>query len=43
MYMEVCERVGMSRKILGVVVVIRIKCSVVLCELGGKRPNACMR
>ncbi len=34
--MEVCERVGTSRMILGVVEVISIKCSVVLGELGEK-------
>ena len=37
--MEVCERVGTSRMILGVVEVISIKCRVVLGELGEKRPQ----
>ena len=37
--MEVCDCVGTSGMILGVVEVIRIKCSVVLGELGEKRPQ----
>ena len=37
--MGVCECVGTSGMILGVVGVIRIKCRVVLGELGEKRPQ----
>ena len=37
--MEVCERVGTCRMILGVVEVISIKCRVVLGELGEKHPQ----